>query len=133
MPLLIRLVEHARAAVDFEIDGQACRALQGDTLLTAILTQTERLRVSEFEHRARAGFCLMGACQDCWIDTVEGERLRACSTFVAPGMRIRTMPIADADETGAGARYGAGVRAGADACVDDTSSAAPVLLDGGTS
>ena len=133
MPLLIRLAEHARATVDVEIDGQACRALQGDTLLTAILTQTERLRVSEFEHRARAGFCLMGACQDCWIDTVEGDRLRACSTFVAPDMRIRTMPIADAAEMDAGARYGADERAVADANVDNTSSAAPVLLDGGTS
>lgn len=133
MPLLIRLAEHSRTAVDFEIDGQPCRALQGDTLLTAILTQTERLRMSEFEHRARAGFCLMGACQDCWIDTVDGERMRACSTFVAPGMRIRTMPSVDAAETGAGANYGAGARAGGDANADDTNSAAPVLLDGGLS
>ena len=133
MPLLIRLAEHARATVDFEIDGQACRALQGDTLLTAILTQTERLRVSEFEHRARAGFCLMGACQDCWIDTEAGERLRACSTFVEPGMRIRTVPITDAAETGAGASHGAGERPDAVANATDPISAELILLDGGKS
>jgi predicted molibdopterin-dependent oxidoreductase YjgC len=38
----------------------------------------------------RAGFCMMGACQDCWIATAEGERLRACSTFIAPGMALVT-------------------------------------------
>jgi len=32
----------------------------------------------------------MGACQDCWIATEQGERLRACSTFIAPGMALVT-------------------------------------------
>jgi peptide/nickel transport system ATP-binding protein len=36
----------------------------------------------------RAGFCLMGACQDCWV-TVEGIRRRACGTLVTPGMQVR--------------------------------------------
>jgi hypothetical protein len=30
----------------------------------------------------------MGACQDCWMLTEEGTRLRGCSTFIAPGMRL---------------------------------------------
>jgi predicted molibdopterin-dependent oxidoreductase YjgC len=33
---------------------------------------------------------MMGACQDCWISTGDGERLRACSTFIAPGMALLT-------------------------------------------
>lgn len=33
---------------------------------------------------------MMGACQDCWIATEQGERLRACSTFIAPGMALVT-------------------------------------------
>jgi predicted molibdopterin-dependent oxidoreductase YjgC len=32
----------------------------------------------------------MGACQDCWVALETGERLRACSTPLAPGMRIVT-------------------------------------------
>lgn len=79
-----------RESVPFELDGRPCTALEGDTVLTAILTQATRLREAEFSGTPRAGFCLMGACQDCWVQLVDGERLRACSTFVEPGMRVRT-------------------------------------------
>jgi len=79
-----------RETVAFELDGRTCSALEGDTVLTAILTQATRLREAEFSGAPRAGFCLMGACQDCWVQLVDGERLRACSTFVEPGMRVRT-------------------------------------------
>jgi hypothetical protein len=60
-PLLHRVAETGRAAVPFTLDGEP-----------------------------RAGFCMMGACQDCWIATEQGERLRACSTFIAPGMALVT-------------------------------------------
>ncbi len=59
-------------------------------LLTAILCVAADVRLSEFGDGHRAGFCLMGACQDCWVWTEEGTRLRACSTPVIEGMRIRT-------------------------------------------
>jgi len=88
--LLRRVAERGRAAVGLEVDGVAVEALEGDTLLTALLTNGGRLRESEFGDGARAGFCLMGACQDCWVWTADGERLRACSTPVAAGMRIVT-------------------------------------------
>ena len=88
---LLRLVaETGRAPVAFTIDGEACSALVGDTVLTAVLTQRGRLRRNEFSGEARAGFCLMGACQDCWIATASGERRRACSTFVVAGMALLT-------------------------------------------
>ena len=32
----------------------------------------------------------MGACQDCWVDSESGERYRACSTLLLPGMRLLT-------------------------------------------
>ena len=32
----------------------------------------------------------MGACQDCWVALDDGTRLRACTSFVAEGMRIVT-------------------------------------------
>ena len=88
--LLRRVAETDREAVVFSIDGEAASALVGDTVLTAVLTQVDRLRRNEFSGEARAGFCMMGACQDCWIETVDGARLRACSTFVEPGMALLT-------------------------------------------
>jgi len=90
MPLLTRLAEKNRKAVAFTLDGRAVQALEGDTVLTAVLTQGARLRRSEFSDQPRAGFCMMGACQDCWITTAEHGRVRACSTFIAPGMAVTT-------------------------------------------
>ena len=87
---LQRLKEQARAPVAFVLNGQPASALQGDTVLTAVLTQSQQLRAHEFAGTPRAGFCMMGACQDCWVQTDSGERLRACSTFIRPGMALRT-------------------------------------------
>jgi predicted molibdopterin-dependent oxidoreductase YjgC len=89
--LLHRVAEATgRERVPFTLDGAPASALAGDTVLTAVLTQGGQLRRNEFSGLPRAGFCMMGACQDCWIATGEGERLRACSTFIAPGMALVT-------------------------------------------
>ncbi|HEX2010839.1 MAG TPA: (2Fe-2S)-binding protein [Roseateles sp.] len=91
----VRLAETGRAAVTLSIDGQRAQALQGDSLLVALLSQRGHLRRSEFgAAEARAGFCLMGACQDCWVWDESGSRLRACSTPVAEGMAVCTAPPA---------------------------------------
>ena len=63
--LFQRLGESGREPISFTLDGQLLQALQGDTIMTAVLTQQSQLRQSEFSASARAGFCLMGACQDC--------------------------------------------------------------------
>ena len=90
--LLQRVAEHSgRASVSFMLDGQERHALQGDTVLTAVLTNATQLRQSEFSGEPRAGFCMMGACQDCWISTEQGQRLRACATFIEDGMRLTTV------------------------------------------
>lgn len=86
----VRLAETARAPVRIVIDGHPVEALAGDTLMVAVLNNVRHLRVSEFGDGKRAGFCLMGACQDCWVWTADGERLRACTTVVGEGMHIVT-------------------------------------------
>ena len=86
----VRLAENQRARVKLMVDGQSIEALQGDTLMVALLTRVLALRQSEFDLGRRAGFCLMGACQDCWVWTAAGERLRSCTTVVEEGMRIVT-------------------------------------------
>jgi hypothetical protein len=58
--------------------------------MVAMLDNVRRLRESEFGDGTRAGFCLMGACQDCWVWTSDGKRLRACTTEVADGMNLVT-------------------------------------------
>lgn len=88
LPLLRRLAETGRSPVSFFLDGQALTALAGDTVLTAVLTHTGQLRCNEFSGAPRAGFCLMGACQECWMSTESGQRLRACNTFIQEGMRL---------------------------------------------
>lgn len=95
-----RLAERDRPVIRFVLDGRACEALAGDTLLTALLTNGRRLRSSEFGDGQRAGFCLMGACQDCWVALDDGTRLRACTSFVAEGMRIVTRGDEDMDAPG---------------------------------
>jgi predicted molibdopterin-dependent oxidoreductase YjgC len=95
----VRVAETQREPLSFFIDGREVTALQGDTLLTAVLMQQRRVRESEFSGAPRAGFCLIGACQDCWMRTEAGMRLRACSTLVTPGMRVVTR-LADVASAG---------------------------------
>ena len=87
----VRLAEEDRAVITLQVDGEAVTALEGDTLMVALLAKGDHLRTSEFGPEKRAGFCLMGACQDCWVWTAEGGRLRACTTFVQEGMEISTV------------------------------------------
>jgi predicted molibdopterin-dependent oxidoreductase YjgC len=86
----VRLRPRGGAAIAFTIDGRPAVAEAGDTLLTAILLHVPALRRFEFGPEPRAGFCLMGACQDCFVALADGTRLRACTTPVAPGMAVVT-------------------------------------------
>lgn len=89
---LVRLTETNRPGLRFHFDGKEHQALMGDTVLTAILQSYPSLRAAEFGPERRAGFCLMGACQDCWIWQEHGPRIRACSTPLQTGMRLRSTP-----------------------------------------
>ena len=89
---LKRLAETDRAAVTIEVDGEAVSALAGDSVMVAVLASRRALRLADFGGGSRAGFCLMGACQDCWVWGADGVRLRACTTEVEAGLAIRTQP-----------------------------------------
>ena len=88
--LFQRLKELDRPDVEFFINGDKYLAKLGDTVLTAILTNQTAVRKTEFSGQARAGFCLMGACQDCWVRLGDGQPFRACSTMIEQGMQIVT-------------------------------------------
>jgi len=86
--LLRRAVERRSADVPITIDGVSVRAKEGDLLITAVLLHRSSLRKFEFGPGDRAGFCWMGACQDCWVALADGRRVRACTTLVEPGMAV---------------------------------------------
>jgi len=86
--LFQRTTERSGANVALTIDGEPIQAQAGDLLITAILLHRTSLRRFEFGDSHRAGFCLMAACQDCWVRLADGRRVRACSTLVAPGMAV---------------------------------------------
>lgn len=88
MALFKRLAEKDRPTLGFTLDGQPATGLLGDTLLTAVLTCGEFVRGSDFSAQPRAGFCMMGACQDCWVRLGDGRRVRACSTLLEAGQNI---------------------------------------------
>jgi predicted molibdopterin-dependent oxidoreductase YjgC len=83
----VRLVARERPAIAFTLDGEAATARQGDTILTAVLALRRGLPASATE--PHAGFCLMGACQECWV-TADARPVRACGTLVVPGMQVVT-------------------------------------------
>ena len=85
-----RLTDKNRSGFEISIDGDRVGVLDGDTVLTAILLHQGHLRQHEFTGEPRAGFCLMGACQDCWVAEESGRRLRACTSYVTPGLAIVT-------------------------------------------
>jgi D-hydroxyproline dehydrogenase subunit gamma len=86
----VRLAMADRRPIRLLFDGQPIEAMEGDSLLTALLLSGRHVRHFEFGEGLRAGFCLMGACQDCWVTLEDGRRLRACTTLAEDGMAVRT-------------------------------------------
>lgn len=89
-PLIHRVVKRDAAPVTITVDGVAVEAFAGESVLVAVLAAGAKLRVHEVDGAPRAGFCLMGACQDCWVWLGDGTRARSCMTRVRDGMAIST-------------------------------------------
>lgn len=87
-----RVAVRTGSPVTLSFEGAAISATTGDSVLAALLENGALIRRLEFGGEPRAGFCLMGACQDCWVWSTEGGRLRACTTEVADGMVLFAEP-----------------------------------------
>ena len=87
---LVRAIEPGGVLVHILVDGEPVAAYAGESVLVAVLAARNALRRHEFSDEARAGFCLMGACQDCWVWLADHARVRACTTVLADGMSILT-------------------------------------------
>ena len=79
-----------RAAVTFTFAGNAVTARDGDTIAMALWACGERvLRNSSRDGAPRGVLCNMGVCYECVV-VIDGATVRACTTLVADGMRVRT-------------------------------------------
>lgn len=80
------------SAIEVLVDKRPVVARDGDTILTLLLREGGAVRKAEFGtgSRLRAGFCAMGACQDCWVNLADGQRVQACSTLIEKGMEVVT-------------------------------------------
>src|SRR5678815_1692190 len=87
---LARAIEPGGARVHILVDGERVAAYAGESVLVAVLAARNALRRHEFGDEPRAGFCLMGACQDCWVWLADGARVRACTAPVVEGMQVLT-------------------------------------------
>ena len=87
---VVRAIAPSGPPVRILVDGAEVTAYTGESVLVAVLGARNALRLHEFSDEARAGFCLMGACQDCWVWLADHARVRACTTAVADGMSILT-------------------------------------------
>ena len=85
---LVRAVVPSGPPVRILVDGAEVTACAGDSVLVAVLAARGVLRQHEFSGEMRAGFCLMGACQDCWVWLADHSRVRACTTQVTDGISI---------------------------------------------
>ena len=86
---LVRIAPFTGAPVRLLVDGREVEAREGESVLSAVLAVSGHLRELDSNGEKRAGFCLMGACQDCWV-VVEGlGRVRACATLAEDGMKVR--------------------------------------------
>lgn len=90
MALFHRIYRENHAKISYFADGFLREGRAGDSILTALLMEGDAIRLSEFSGAPRAGFCQMGACQDCWVSLEDGTRVRACTTPLTEGMRILT-------------------------------------------
>lgn len=87
--------------LSIRFDGRPLPASRGETLIAVIMRHAPALGRSEFDGKPRAGFCLMGACQDCTVWTADGRRLRACMSEVEDGLDVRSRsPLADLADAG---------------------------------
>ncbi|EPE97034.1 (2Fe-2S)-binding protein [Rhizobium grahamii] len=87
-PATLAVVEVA--PVNITVDDRPVSARRGESVLTALRLAIGYVRSSDFSQQRRSGFCIMGACQDCWIWRTDGRRLRACTTRVEEGMQLMT-------------------------------------------
>ena len=87
--------------LSFEFDGKPVRALEGDTIASALYAGGRRTFSRSFKyHRPRGLLCCAGQCPNCLVSVDGDPGVRACTEPVRAGMRVRhlnAVPSLDRD------------------------------------
>ena len=86
----VRVARWTSPTITISIDGEIVEVPKGQSILVSVLSHRAALRTQMVSSEPRAGFCLMGACQECWMWLDDGRRVRACTTTVDAGMAVWT-------------------------------------------
>ena len=87
------LVPSPQAAMTVYLNGQPVQAFAGETVAGVMLANGRSAFFDPEPPFAPSRlYCNMGTCMQCLLTIDQKPRRRACQTFVAPGMRIKTQP-----------------------------------------
>jgi sarcosine oxidase, subunit alpha len=88
------LIDRTRE-LSFEFDGRLVRALEGDTIASALYAGGRRIFSRSFKyHRPRGLLCCAGQCPNCLVSVDGDPGVRACTEPVRAGMRARHLNAA---------------------------------------
>ena len=77
--LVVSTAQSSTPNVSIRFNYHTLEAPMGQSILTVVSRHQKVLRHHLTDSRPVAGFCLMGACQECWLWLAEGTRVRACT------------------------------------------------------
>jgi sarcosine oxidase, subunit alpha len=94
------LIERSRE-LSFEFDGKTVRALEGDTIASALYAGGRRTFSRSFKyHRPRGLLCCAGQCPNCLVSVDGDPGVRACTEPARDGMKVshlNAVPSLDRD------------------------------------
>lgn len=78
-----------RNQIFFFVNGQKCRAYEGETVFAALYAlgykvMNKRYRIQD----AHSGFCSMGICYECLVSIDGRKNQRACMVEVGENMKV---------------------------------------------
>jgi len=83
--------DERKKKINIYVDDKPISAIEGDTILTALLAQGIRInRITKKRKEPRGLFCGIGRCTDCVMIVNGIPSVRTCVTFVEEGMRVET-------------------------------------------
>ena len=72
------------------VDGQPIKALEGESILSALLASDIR-QLMQNDYGAHSGaYCGMGVCHCCLLHVDGQHKKKACQTLVQPNMNVET-------------------------------------------
>lgn len=83
--------DERKKKINIYVDGKIFSAMEGDTILTALLAEGIRInRITKKKKEPRGLYCGIGRCTDCVMIVNGIPNVRTCVTFIEEGMRVET-------------------------------------------